>query len=97
MAPKILGSVLKILKLGSVGKKLGSARQKVGSGVTLISMYSYQTDTSFFFWGGGGKDGYLLVMPSSLLFGEPSRAELFAKRAEPSRALGFSKPSLNRA
>ena len=27
---------MKILKLGSVGKKLGSARQKVGSKVTLM-------------------------------------------------------------
>ena len=32
---------------------------------------------------------FLLVMPPSLLFGEPSRAF-----CQPSRALGFSKPSL---
>ena len=34
-------------------------------------------------------------MYPSLFFGEPSRAELFTQRAEPSRALWFQKPSQN--
>ena len=34
-------------------------------------------------------------MYPSLLFGEPSRAELLNHRAEPSRAFKFTKPSLN--
>ena len=38
---------------------------------------------------------YLLVMLPSLLFGEPSRAELFGQRAEPSRAFVLQKPSQN--
>ena len=38
---------------------------------------------------------YLVVMYPSLFFGEPSRAELFTQRAEPSRALWFQKPSQN--
>ena len=39
--------------------------------------------------------GLLVVMYPSLFFGEPSRAELFTQRAEPSRALWFQKPSQN--
>ena len=39
--------------------------------------------------------GWTLELYPSLLFGEPSRAEFFDWRAEPSRALGIQKASLN--